>query len=127
MEENIQVETEDNAEDFNAGITEQRISGLNAKWLPVDGLVVNENKKSSQALNSLVNNFPSEFRGEQRDLGELIGDNNGNVGALNEGEILSNYGDSVTKLKVPRECPNEIFRRRLEDIDMELKKVWGNG
>lgn len=55
-------------------------------------------------------------------MGEIIGDNNENVGALNKGKILSNYGDSVTKLKVPCECPNEIFRRRLEDIGVELKK-----
>lgn len=64
VEENIQMETEENAEDFNAVVTEQWISGLNAKLLSVDGLVVNENEKSSQALNSLVNNFPSEFKDE---------------------------------------------------------------
>lgn len=64
VEENIQMETEENAEDFNAVVTEQWISGLNAKLLSVDGLVVNENEKSSQAFNSLVNNFPSEFKDE---------------------------------------------------------------
>ena len=46
------MEIEENAVDFNAGITEQRFMGLNSELMPTDGQVVNANKNFSWGINS---------------------------------------------------------------------------
>ena len=37
VEDIVQMEIEENAVDFNAGITEQRFMGLNSELMPTDG------------------------------------------------------------------------------------------
>lgn len=52
VEDIVQMEIEENAVDFNAGITEQRFMGLNSELMPTDGQVVNANENFSRGINS---------------------------------------------------------------------------